>query len=141
MGVRYQRQLRGLCRGPDRWRLRGLPQREDLPSSGVRDTVALVVEQLDTGTDVEVYAKLPRSFFIPTPVGNYSPDWAIAFKQGSVKHIYFVAETKGSLSSMDLREIEKSKIACARKFFAKITSDQVKYDVIDSYAKLMELVK
>ena len=99
------------------------------------------VEQLDTGTDVEVYAKLPRSFFIPTPVGNYSPDWAIAFRQGSVKHIYFVAETKGSLSSMDLREIEKSKIACARKFFAKITSDQVKYDVIDSYAKLMELVK
>ena len=90
---------------------------------------------------MEVYAKLPRSFFIPTPVGNYSPDWAIAFKQGSVKHIYFVAETKGSLSSMDLREIEKSKIACARKFFAKITSDQVKYDVIDSYAKLMELIK
>jgi len=99
------------------------------------------VENLDTGTDVEVYAKLPRSFFIPTPVGNYSPDWAIAFKQGSVKHVYFVAETKGSLSSMDLREIEKSKIACARKFFAKITSDRVKYDVVDSYAKLMELVK
>jgi type III restriction enzyme len=61
--------------------------------------------------------------------------------QGSVKHIYFIAETKGSLSSIDLRKIEESKIECARRFFAKITSDQVKYDVVDSYAKLMELVK
>ena len=99
------------------------------------------VRELDTGTDVEVYAKLPKAFFIPTPVGNYNPDWAIAFRQGSVKHVYFIAETKGSLSSMDLRKIEDSKIECARRFFAKITSDQVKYDVVDSYAKLMELVK
>jgi type III restriction enzyme len=99
------------------------------------------VRELDSGTEVEVYAKLPKTFWIPTPVGNYNPDWAIAFMQGSVKHIYFVAETKGSLSSMDLRRIEESKIECARRFFAKITSDQVKYDVVDSYAKLMELVK
>ncbi|MFY9329938.1 MAG: hypothetical protein WAO76_18260, partial [Georgfuchsia sp.] len=99
------------------------------------------VKELDTSAEVVVYAKLPRGFFIPTPVGNYNPDWAIAFKEGSVKHIYFVAETKGSMSSMELREIEKSKIDCARKFFKKITSDQVKYDVVDSYGKLMELVK
>lgn len=99
------------------------------------------VRELDSGTEVEVYAKLPKAFLIPTPVGNYNPDWAIAFMQGSVKHIYFIAETKGSLSSMDLRKIEESKIECARRFFAKITSDQVKYDVVDSYAKLMELVK
>lgn len=99
------------------------------------------VQELDTGTDVEVYAKLPKTFFIPTPVGPYNPDWAIAFKQGSVKHVYFIAETKGSLSSMDLREFEKSKIECARRFFARITSEQVKYDVVDSYQKLMELVK
>jgi type III restriction enzyme len=65
----------------------------------------------------------------------------IAFQDGKVKHIYFVAETKGSMSSMDLRKIEESKINCARKFFAKITSDQVKYDVVNSYEKLMELVK
>ena len=105
-------------------------------SKNERDFVAL----LDSGTEIEVYAKLPKSFSIPTPVGGYTPDWAIAFKQGSVKHIYFIAETKGSLSTMELREIEKSKIECARKFFAKITSDQVKYDVVDSYSKLMELV-
>jgi len=98
------------------------------------------VKKLDASTEVVVYAKLPRGFFIPTPVGNYNPDWAIAFQQGKVKHVYFVAETKGSMSSMDLRKIEESKIECARKFFARITSDQVKYDVVDGYGKLMDLV-
>jgi len=98
------------------------------------------VKELDTSTEVVVYAKLPKGFFIPTPVGNYNPDWAIAFQEGKVKHVYFVAETKGSMSSMDLRKIEECKIECARKFFAKITSDQVKYDVVDSYGKLMDLV-
>jgi type III restriction enzyme len=98
------------------------------------------VRELDTSTAVVVYAKLPRGFFIPTPVGNYNPDWAIAFQEGKVKHVYFVAETKGSMSSMDLRKIEESKIECARKFFSKITSDQVKYDVVDGYGKLIELV-
>ncbi|AIG03227.1 MULTISPECIES: type III restriction-modification system endonuclease [Pseudomonas] len=99
------------------------------------------VEELDASTEVVVYAKLPKSFFIPTPVGNYNPDWAIAFQEGNVKHIYFIAETKGSMSTLDLRAIEASKIACARKFFAKITSEQVRYDVVDGYGKLMELVK
>jgi type III restriction enzyme len=99
------------------------------------------VKELDSSTEVIVYAKLPKGFFIPTPVGDYNPDWAIAFHEGAVKHIYFIAETKGSMSSMDLREIERAKIECARKFFVKITSDQVKYDVVDSFGKLMELVK
>ncbi|QOJ15192.1 MAG: DEAD/DEAH box helicase family protein [Planctomycetia bacterium] len=99
------------------------------------------VTELDTGVEVVVYAKLPKSFSIPTPVGNYNPDWAIAFEQGKVKHVYFVAETKGSMSTLELREIEDCKIKCARKFFAKITSEQVRYDVVDNYAKLMELVK
>jgi type III restriction enzyme len=99
------------------------------------------VRELDSSVEVVVYAKLPRSFFIPTPVGNYNPDWAIAFEEGKVKHVYFIAETKGSMSSMELRKIEESKIECARKFFSKITSDQVKYDVVNNYGKLMELVK
>ena len=99
------------------------------------------VKELDVSAEVVVYAKLPRGFFIPTPVGNYNPDWAIAFQEGKVKHVYFVAETKGSMSSMDLRKIEQSKIDCARVFFARITSDQVKYDVVDSYSKLMTLVQ
>ena len=102
------------------------------------------VNELDTSSEVVVYAKLPRGFLIPTPVGDYNPDWAISFKQGSVKHIYFVAETKGSMSSMKLREIEKTKIECARKFFAEINqrieTDNVKYDVVTDYGKLMDLV-
>jgi type III restriction enzyme len=99
------------------------------------------VKELDTSEEVVVYAKLPNGFTIPTPVGDYNPDWAISFKEGTVKHIYFIAETKGSMSSMELRKIEECKIECARKFFAKITSEQIKYDVVDSYGKLMELVK
>ena len=103
------------------------------------------VKELDTSSDVVVYAKLPRGFLIPTPVGDYNPDWAISFKEGSVKHVYFVAETKGSMSSMELREIEKTKIKCARKFFDEINQrfapEAVKYDVVDSFGKLMELVK
>ena len=102
------------------------------------------VKELDTSTEVVVYAKLPRGFLIPTPVGDYNPDWAISFREGNVKHIYFVAETKGSMSSMKLREIEKTKIECARKFFAEIsqqvTGDKVKYDVVTDYAKLMDVV-
>lgn len=101
------------------------------------------VTTLDTDTDVAVYAKLPRGFFIPTPVGNYNPDWAIAFTEGSVKHVYFVAETKGTMSTLQLKGVEDAKIECARKFFAQINAKhdgQVKYDVVDGYAKLMELV-
>ena len=96
--------------------------------------------ELDTNTDVAVYVKLPDGFYISTPVGHYNPDWAIAFYEGSVKHIYFVAETKGSMSSMQLRLIEESKIHCAREHFKAISSDNVVYDVVDSYKSLMEKV-
>jgi type III restriction enzyme len=103
------------------------------------------VKELDTCMEVVVYAKLPRGFLIPTPVGDYNPDWAVSFKEGAVKHVYFVAETKGSMSSMVLNEIEKTKIQCARKFFDKINlkyaPENIKYDVVDSFDKLMELVK
>lgn len=98
------------------------------------------VGQIDTAKEVAVYAKLPKGFHIPTPVGNYSPDWAIAFQEGEVKHIYFVAETKGSMSSMDLREIEKGKIACAEKLFAQISTSNVKYGKVDSFETLMDIV-
>lgn len=102
------------------------------------------VKELDTSGEVVVYAKLPRGFLIPTPVGDYNPDWAISFKAGSIKHIYFVAETKGTMSSMKLREVEKTKIECARKFFDEISSaatkDRVRYDVVTDYAKLMDIV-
>lgn len=102
------------------------------------------VKELDSSSEVVVYAKLPRGFLIPTPVGDYNPDWAISFKAGSVRHIYFVAETKGTMSSMKLREIEKTKIECARKFFTEIgervEKSRVKYEVVTDYAKLMDIV-
>ena len=96
--------------------------------------------ELDTNTDVAVYVKLPDSFYISTPVGHYNPDWAIAFYEGAVKHIFFVAETKGSMSSMQLRLIEESKIHCAREHFKAISGDNVVYDVVDSYEMLLNKV-
>lgn len=95
---------------------------------------------LDTNINVAVYVKLPDGFYISTPVGHYNPDWAIAFYEGTVKHIYFVAETKGSMSSMQLRLIEESKIHCAREHFKAISSGNVVYDVVDSYKSLLEKV-
>ena len=95
---------------------------------------------LDTSEEVAVYVKLPNGFYINTPVGKYNPDWAIAFHEGAVKHIYFVAETKGSMSSMQLRAVEEAKIHCAREHFRAISSDNVKYDVVDSYESLMDKV-
>nr|WP_242457408.1 DEAD/DEAH box helicase family protein [Insulibacter thermoxylanivorax] len=97
--------------------------------------------ELDVSNEVRVYAKLPRGFFIPTPMGNYNPDWAIVFKEGDVKYIYFIAETKGSMESMELREVEKAKIECASRHFAKLNTGQLKYDVVNSYEKLLEIVK
>ena len=96
--------------------------------------------ELDTNADVAVYVKLPDGFYISTPVGKYNPDWAIAFYEGSVKHIYFVAETKGSMSSMQLRLIEESKIHCAREHFKAISGENVIYDVVDSYQALLDKV-
>nr|WP_325248649.1 DEAD/DEAH box helicase family protein [Amylibacter sp.] len=103
------------------------------------------VRDLDTSTEVIVYSKLPRGFLIPTPVGDYNPDWAIAFREGGVKHLYFVAETKSDQPSMKMRELERTKIKCARKFFdeigRRVNEDRVKYDVVTNYSDLMALVK
>ena len=96
--------------------------------------------ELDTNTNVAVYVKLPDGFYISTPVGHYNPDWAIAFYEGTVKHIYFVAETKGSMNSMQLRLIEESKIHCAREHFKAISNGEVVYDVVDSYKSLLDIV-
>ena len=97
-------------------------------------------EDLDAAAEVCVYAKLPKGFAIPTPVGHYSPDWAIAFNEGSVKHIYFIAETKGTMESLNLRPIEQAKIACAKKLFNEISTSHVKYHDVDSYQSLLNIM-
>ena len=97
-------------------------------------------EDLDGAEEVCVYAKLPRTFHIPTPVGNYSPDWAIAFYEGMVKHIFFVAETKGTMESLELRPIEQAKINCAKKLFNEMSTSNVKYHDVDSYQSLLNIM-
>lgn len=96
---------------------------------------------LDQATEVCVYAKLPRGFQIPTPVGNYSPDWAIAFNEGTVKHVFFIAETKGDMSSMELRPIETAKINCARALFNNLSGADVRYDCVKSYDDLLTVMQ
>lgn len=108
-------------------------------SSNERDFAA----DLDTNRDVAVYVKLPDGFYISTPVGKYNPDWAIAFYEGTVKHIYFVAETKGTLDSMKLNHItpvEKAKIDCARAHFKALNDENVVYDVVSDYQTLLNAV-
>lgn len=97
-------------------------------------------EDMDLDDKVVVYAKLPRGFQIPTPVGNYAPDWAIAFQKGTVKHIYFIAETKGTMDSMELRPIEQAKIKCAKKLFNDISGKDVVYEQVDSYQTLLNIM-
>ena len=96
-------------------------------------------EKLESG-EVTVYAKLPNDFKIPTPVGNYNPDWAIVFDNKTFKYVYFVAETKGDMSSLQLKGAEQAKIACAKKHFECISNNEVGYDVVDSYETLINLL-
>ncbi len=98
-------------------------------------------EDLDNADEVVVYAKLPKGFYIPTPVGNYSPDWAIAFKKGTVKHVYFIAETKGSLDNLELRKVEAAKIDCAKKLFESMSSEDVVYDKVSKYEDLIGILR
>ena len=98
-------------------------------------------EDMDLADEVCVYAKLPKGFSIPTPVGNYSPDWAIAFKKGTVKHIFFIAETKGTMETMNLKPVEKAKITCAKKLFQGISTSDVVYDSVDSYQHLLDIME
>lgn len=98
------------------------------------------VQELDKANEVCVYAKMPKGFAIPTPVGNYSPDWAIAFYEGRVKHIFFIAETKGTMESLNLRPIEQAKISCAKKLFNDISSSNVRYDAVKDYQELLNIV-
>lgn len=98
------------------------------------------VTDLDAAEEVVVYAKLPKGFSIPTPVGNYSPDWAIAFQEGSVKHIFFIAETKGTMESMNLKPVEQAKLACAKRLFNNISTSHVRYSAVNSYQELLNVI-
>ena len=96
-------------------------------------------KKLEQG-EVTIYAKLPNGFKIRTPFGNYNPDWALVFDNKDIKYIYFIAETKGSMQSAQLKGAEKGKIECARKHFKSISEGAVKYDVVNTYEHLIDLV-
>ena len=130
---------------------------EDMPESfaralptaakGVQDWTVLdsdierkFAQDLEEAEEVCVFAHLPRAFKIPTPVGDYAPDWAIAFNEGAVKHIFFVAETKGSLKTLNLKGVEAAKIECARKLFEQLGEDDVRYDFVSTYDELLNKV-
>ena len=99
-------------------------------------------EDLDKAEEVCVYAKLPRSFQIPTPVGNYAPDWAIAFNDDmGIKHVFFIAETKGSMDSMQLKGVEKAKIECAKKLFNNASTSKVRYGIANTFSDLLGVMK
>ena len=107
----------------------------------LRHAASAIAKDLDATTEVCVYAKLPRSFQIPTPVGNYAPDWAITFNKGSVKHIFFIAETKGSMDSMQLKGVEIAKIGCAKKLFNNLSTSNVRYHEVDNYQMMLDILK
>lgn len=109
--------------------------------TAVKSVERRFAEDLDAADEVVVYAKLPRSFQIPTPVGNYAPDWAIAFRRESVKHVFFVAETKGSMRTMDLRGVENAKIACAKKLFNEMSGEDVRFDTVSNFDDLLSIVR
>ena len=98
------------------------------------------VENLETSKEVRVFAKLPKGYYIPTPMGNYSPDWAIVYDKDNVRNIYFIAETKGSLDSLELRAIEKAKIDCASKLFNDMPNTIVHYDKVHTYNDLLDII-
>ncbi|WP_288965162.1 DEAD/DEAH box helicase family protein [uncultured Porphyromonas sp.] len=106
-------------------------------SQGVEKNFA---EELERQQAVEVYTKLPRGFYINTPVGKYNPDWAVVFREGTVKHIYFVAETKGSEADMQLRKVEGAKIECAKRHFASISDSKRIFGVVKDYNTLHNIV-
>lgn len=97
-------------------------------------------EALQGANEVLIFAKLPRKLKIPTPVGNYAPDWAIVFEDGAVRHVFFVAETKGSLDKMELRGVEKAKTECAKKLFNSISTNKTRYDVVTKFEKLYDII-
>ncbi len=105
-----------------------------------KSTERKFAESLDAAGEVCVYAKLPKGFSIPTPVGNYSPDWAIAFNEGTVKHIYFIAETKGTMESLNLKPIEQAKISCAKKLFNDLSTSHVRYEAVNDYQHLLDVM-
>ena len=95
-------------------------------------------EKLENDENVLMFTKLKKGgFVIDTPYGNYSPDWAIIYKNSSENSennvgIYFIVETKADKEEKDLTSVEKSKIKCGKLHFEAI-SKEVKFNWVNNY--------
>lgn len=103
------------------------------------DTEAAFADQLEKNAAVKVYAKLPGWFRVPTPLGSYTPDWAVLIESDAGERLYFVVETKGSLAAGDLRGTEAAKIACGKAHFdaLRIGGSPARYEVTTSLDTLL----
>ncbi len=104
------------------------------------DTERSFAEDLEKNTAVKLYAKLPAWFKVPTPLGNYNPDWAVVVNADGTDRLYFVVETKSTLFDDALRDAEVAKIACGREHFATIAegADAAKFvraTTVDAFSK------
>ncbi len=103
-------------------------------------------DALDISEEICAFVKLPKSFYIPTPIGKYSPDWAIVAKKNDKKHIYLIAETKGSLDDNELRFYEKNKILCAKRLYKQLHKEElgdikpVQYEKVSKTVELFERI-
>jgi type III restriction enzyme len=99
------------------------------------------VEKLDVSDEVVVYSEAAARVLHPDPRRRLQPRLGhrLPRRHTKIKHVYFVAETKGSMSTLQLKGVENAKIECARKFFSSLDKADVKYDVVTDYTELMQL--
>lgn len=94
-------------------------------------------ESFEANDAIKLYTKLPSEFKIKTPLGFYNPDWAILVEEKGNEKLYFVVETKGSIKSEDLRDIEQGKIHCGREHFKALNTD-VEFEDYDDSKKFID---
>ncbi|MCX5773410.1 MAG: hypothetical protein NTX05_02240 [Fusobacteria bacterium] len=99
----------------------------------------LNIKRAEDKREIKLYAKLPASFKIETPLGNYNPDWALVYEERGEEKLYFIAETKGTLNSSELREVEKGKIHCGKKHFEALSND-IHFEQVGSLKSLVDRV-
>ena len=95
-------------------------------------------EALEASEAVRLYVRLPKSFFIPTPVGRYTPDWAIALRDRAGDPVYFVAETSGRAPQP--QGVEAAKLQCARAHFAAVSGGEVMCGAVRDLDELLRIV-
>ncbi|MCX6758503.1 MAG: DEAD/DEAH box helicase family protein [Candidatus Nealsonbacteria bacterium] len=97
-------------------------------------------ESLENSPNIRVYAKLPRGFVVDTPLGGYTPDWAIVWKTDEGEKLYLVRETKFGYNDLlkELPLVERQKILCGKKHFSAIGFDNYEVAQKEDLSDLFE---